>query len=776
MKKFKNLLYLLLILPLCFVFISCKKDGDSGGDKGGNVTPPDNNPTVPTQTYSVSYDYNLPEGYDFILNDFTVSNIEVGKSTKLALVPDSKLSPYFLGWSREGSTEILTDDITSNSSTEIKLQGNWDEEKIKTYYYSDGFVFAVSGSEIAISSYDGLSETVIIPKYVTNDGVDYLVTEIYDSVFKDKNISKVVLNCDDVIIDNYAFYGTKISTFDFSKVSSIGENAFRKTALTSVKLSNTLVSVGKYAFADCENLTAFDFNDAGFDIPSGLFSGCTKLSLIQKADNLTSIGSYAFSNCSSLTNIDFIGDKVNYIYEYAFENCSNALTATIPEKVIHVYGHLFDGCDKLQALTISKLYVTSSNTGADKLLNHIGGTDSLGNSLKTITMVGNSTSRLPQNYFDGLAALETFVMCDSIMHVENYAFRECANLKDITLSNNISLDDFSYYAFYGTKFLNEMTEPFIYKDNIIYVPNNISAEYEIPANVVKICSSAFQGNSSLQKITISENVATIGSGAFADCANLTQVVFKDNSNLTKIESRLFYNCMKLESINLEKLSALTKIGDEAFYGVKISRFVMPASVTELGVSVFRQAKIAEIAISGSSEVFSTDNGVLYKTEGSEKTLVLYPLSKTGTLFVCPSDVTKVAAYAFADVKNLNIYFTNSSMVWEGSEDSHGETVYRSFFNAENISIFSEQQSFTTEEANVQNIYYLVSSKISYNQESNSISIDADFEMTHQYNFVKFQDSATGKICVAYFELKTNSENVVSVVENSLKVFETDLLS
>ena len=234
--------------------------------------------------------------------------------------------------------------------------------------------------------------------------------------------------------------------------------------------------------------------------------------------------------------------------------------------------------------------------------------------------------------------------------------------------------------------------------------------------------------------------------------------------------------MKLGNINLEKLTALTKIGDEAFYGVKVSRFVIPATVTELGVSVFRQAKIAEIAISGSSEVYSTDNGVLYKTEGSGKTFVLYPLSKTGTLFVCPSDVTKVAAYAFADVRNLNIYFTNSSMVWEGSEDSHGEMVYRSFFNAENVNIFSEQQSFKTEEANVQNIYYLVSNNISYDQESNSISIGAGFEMKHQYNFVKFLNSATNKICVAYFELKTNSENVVSVVESSLKVFETDLLS
>ena len=59
------------------------------------------------------------------------------------------------------------------------------------------------------------------------------------------------------------------------------------------------------------------------------------------------------------------------------------------------------------------------------------------------------------------------------------------------MSNNLVLEEFSSNAFITTKYLNDMVEPLIYKNSIIYVPENIVADYAIPQGVTKINDYAF---------------------------------------------------------------------------------------------------------------------------------------------------------------------------------------------------------------------------------------------------------------------------------------------
>ena len=63
-------------------------------------------------------------------------------------------------------------------------------------------------------------------------------------------------------------------------------------------------------------------------------------------DSVMTIGSYAFSKCSSLTSIT-IPDRVKTIGASAFEKCINLASIIIPDSVKTIYGWAFYQCNVL---------------------------------------------------------------------------------------------------------------------------------------------------------------------------------------------------------------------------------------------------------------------------------------------------------------------------------------------------------------------------------------------------------------------------------------------
>ncbi|MBO5339133.1 MAG: leucine-rich repeat domain-containing protein [Clostridia bacterium] len=142
-------------------------------------------------------------------------------------------------------------------------------------------------------------------------------------------------------ISDYMFYQCPITTISLpNEIKYIGKHAFRYSSLTSIDISNTIVTeIGEYAFENCdsvvtiklpttltkvnactfannENLTFVDFGDNQntFNMPSwGVFMNCVALKAISLPANTVQIPDRGFSNCKALTAV-YLGEKLEAIY------------------------------------------------------------------------------------------------------------------------------------------------------------------------------------------------------------------------------------------------------------------------------------------------------------------------------------------------------------------------------------------------------------------------------------------------------------------------------
>ena len=83
---------------------------------------------------------------------------------------------------------------------------------------------------------------------------------------------------------------------------------------------------------------------------------------------------------------------------------------------------------------------------------------------------------------------------------------------------------------------------------------------------------------SIKTAVIENGVASIGSGAFADCSGLTSVTIPDS--VTSIGEGAFYDCSGLISMTIP--DSVTSIGMYAFEGCGLTTVTIPDSVTSIG--------------------------------------------------------------------------------------------------------------------------------------------------------------------------------------------------
>lgn len=123
-------------------------------------------------------------------------------------------------------------------------------------------------------------------------------------------------------IDDYAFYGCdflrSVQTHD--GLLSIGNSAFAGTGLESIGLTQSLRSIGSYAFAACSRLREILLPDAVRKIEEGTFAQCHRLQRVVLPSQLNTIAPNAFTGCENLAELR-IPPMVEVVGDCAFQGC-----------------------------------------------------------------------------------------------------------------------------------------------------------------------------------------------------------------------------------------------------------------------------------------------------------------------------------------------------------------------------------------------------------------------------------------------------------------------
>ena len=177
------------------------------------------------------------------------------------------------------------------------------------------------------------SGDIIIPEKVKgNDGVEYVVTTLGASCFKDcSGLTSITIP---------------------SSVTSLGDHCFEWcSGLTSITIPSSVTSLGDFCFYGCRGLTSITIPSSVTSLSERCFEGCSGLTSITIPSSVTSLGDYCFSWCSGLTSIT-IPSSVTSIGGSCFVYCSGLTSITIPSSVTSIGGCCFQGCSGLTSITI----------------------------------------------------------------------------------------------------------------------------------------------------------------------------------------------------------------------------------------------------------------------------------------------------------------------------------------------------------------------------------------------------------------------------------------
>lgn len=412
--------------------------------------------------------------------------------------------------------------------------------------YGD-FTYSSSGTAITIRGYTGSGGAVDIPATIYG----LAVTSIGD----------------------WALNRTRLTTVRIpNSVTSIGHDAFSYcTSLTSVTIPESVTYIGQCAFIGCDSLTAITVDAANmsyssvdgvfFDkrrttlircpggkygsllIPNSVtsiadraFFSCTHVTDVAIPSSVTSIGDRAFAGCTGLRDV-IIPNSVTSIGDSAFAACSGLSDVTIPNSVTSIGDETFSNCISLTRVTIPGSVIT---------IGYSAFRDCTG--LKRVT-ISDGVKSIGFHAFNNCCFLSIVDIPQSVNSIASQAFLRCASLTSFVVDEANML----YSSVDGVLFDKGQT-------TLIQCPGAKSGDYLIPNSVKSIGLLAFELCSHLTSVTIPNSVTSIGNAAFYNCFGLMKVTISDS--VTTIGESAFGYCTSLTKVTIPK--SVTSLGNGTF--------------------------------------------------------------------------------------------------------------------------------------------------------------------------------------------------------------------
>lgn len=420
--------------------------------------------------------------------------------------------------------------------------------------------------------------------------------------------------------------------------SSVDGVLYNKSGTTLIKYPNAkagtfvippaVQTLSTYSFAGCRNLEEITIPLGLVSIGSRAFSGCEGLEEISIPASITSLGILAFLDCIGISaiTVDPANPNFSSLDGVLFNKNRSTLIQypqarpgpyVVPATVTGITSSAFQNCRRLTTVTlpVGLTTISDSTFASCHDLVHVGLPASL-------TIIGNSA-------FFQCASLVGITIPAAVASIAINSFLDCESLADIVVD---PLNP-HFRSIDGVLFNKAVT-------TLIKYPQPKAGDYQVPETVTTIDSFAFlkcrnltslaipsatlwmvrndwNGCRSLTAITVAptnpnfssvngvlfnKNAASLircpegktgtfaaptvrdlTSGAFRDCASLTEVTF--SSGITTLPQHSFSGCVALEAITLPP--RLERIEASAFHGcTNLTEVALPATVTLIGDDAF----------------------------------------------------------------------------------------------------------------------------------------------------------------------------------------------
>ena len=508
------------------------------------------------------------------------------------------------------------------------------------------------------------------------------------------------------------FYGiSSLQTVTIEKgVSAIGASAFEGcTSIRNINIPGSVIEIGDRAFAMCTNLAScqIDTNSSELryvgkevfkgDITlgyavfpetlesgdwTGIFDGCVALLTTNLPEGITEIGDYAYRNCGLLVTIG-MHDEVTAIGQSAFEGCERIDFDDVEfDNLKSVGAYAFKGCNVMHGLKAENAEEIGEGAYYDS------------NAIEEITIGGEKVSfytNMPENIVTinvvGNPAVDAFENCDALETAVIYggeAAAVMAAVQSMDLTKTTVFVQKDIYAEVSAQYnvyvnpTDEANFVFTYNENdfsavISSIKTSIDGAIYLPGETEKdgtvytvtgIGAEAFANNSEIESVIIPSSVTEIGTGAFRNCVNLTDLRFESGSRLTIIREAAFESCIGLKKVALP--SSLTVISNNAFQScesLEEVRFFANSGLKEIGAYAFNGAvMLKSVMLKGPIEKIGTNafNGCISMTEFDYGTKAVVTEISNSTFAGCtalgsvtiPSTVKSIGTNAFRNNSSL----------------------------------------------------------------------------------------------------------------------------
>jgi len=505
-----------------------------------------------------------------------------------------------------GEWSEITPATETTDGEEKRVCGHCGVEETRALYATGtlGLEFILVDNDTAYSVLNGTaSGAVTIPAFHNN----LPVTTIADDAFRYSYLTSITIP---------------------NSVTSIGISAFTScTSLTSITIPDSVTSIGDMAFFNCTGLTSITIPSSVTSIGNEVFTSCISLTSVTIPDSVTSIGYNPFVNCSNLTDItvesgntmhrsegnclirisdntliagcknSVIPSGVTRIGNYAFEGCSGLTSITIPDSVSYIDSAAFRGCSGLTSIIIpaSVSYISWGafqktgiwdNTPDNSVVYADKWAVGYKGTLSSVSLQ-DDTVGISGSAFANCNSLTSITIPSSVTSIITYAFSNCTNLS-VTWYYNPSLTAFEFKSYLKTV---------IIPDGVTSIGNNAFANCNsltsitIPSSVTSIGNYAFSSCSSLTSVTIPDSVIIIDDYAFADCSSLTSITIP--SNVASIGENIFAICIGLTSIDVESTNTMYRSEGDCLIRISDNTLIagcknsiIPYGVTSIAIRAF----------------------------------------------------------------------------------------------------------------------------------------------------------------------------------------------